>query len=159
LLGLEDAEQELWLAVFRNIKTRYTKGQPLAAFVRRVVFSNYGRWLQVRTNKTKLLNEGLISLNKRSYKRSIPEETLEENVGYISADYSKVEDNYILDCIRADLSKRVNQSKRYQKAVRILDALRNGFSMKECCKRMHIHVNYGNKIFGEIIKECGQKYA
>jgi AraC-like DNA-binding protein len=143
LMGVSDAKNELWVAVFRAIKERYNPKKPLIQFVRNAVFSQYGSFARERGNASRLLNERATSNIK---------------VSYDDPSFDKINTTTNLERIKNDLEARASASRQYRYAVRIFGLLRQGVTIKECCQRLHISKPYGYRIFQEIICECGRKY-
>ena len=145
LMDVEDAENELWAAVFRAISKRYTPEEPLIPFARHAVYSQYGTMINKRGNYGRLLNEG-IDLNP------------DFMVDYDDPCYTEAENSFTLDQIREDLMECARASRQYRYAIQTFELMRNGATMRECCESLKISKNYGYKLLHEIIGGCGVKY-
>jgi AraC-like DNA-binding protein len=147
LLDIEDAQNELWLAVFRAINERYREEKSLIIFAKRAVFSRYGTMIKNDGNAARTMNEiagkNLFYSNKLTSHHSFCD---------------RVETEFTLDQIEKDLNERASSSRQYRYAVKMMVLLRKGATFKDCCQRLHISKTYVYTIFHEIIRECGGKY-
>jgi len=143
LLDVEDAKNDLWIAVFRAIQKRYTKQKPLIQFAKSAVFSQYGSMVKKRGNAARRLHESMDP---------------DTELGLVEPFYLRIEANYTLDQIEKDLIERASASRQYRYAVITLRLLREGASIKECYEHLHISKYHGYKVFHEIIRKCSGKY-
>lgn len=147
LLDVEDAKNELWVAVFRAINKRYRDEKSLITFAKRAVFSQYGSIIKKNGNAARLLNEQAAK-NPFYYSRLVSNHSF----------CDRVEAKFTLDQIEKDLNERASSSRQYRYAVKMMGLLRNGATFKDCCQRLHISKTYVYTIFHEIIRECSGKY-
>jgi len=143
LLDREDAENELWVAVFRAIRERFKPHMRLIPFAMNAVFSQYGSMIKRRGNVTRLMNERVDT---------------DVEVTQIDRSYEEIEVNFTLDQIEHDLMMRAKAGRQYRYAFRTFGMLRNGATIRECCEKLEISKQYGYKLFHEIIRESGEKY-
>ncbi len=148
-LDVEDAENELWTAVFRAIHLRYVKQKPLLRFAKRAVFSWYGYMLQ---------KYGKAAYDFHVYGQGDPDLEIGTEVGANDRMYTRVENKHTLDMIEQDLIARAKTSKQYRYAVREFRLLRSGATIKECCEYLEISSSYGNKLLYSMMRKCSNKY-
>jgi len=143
LLEVEDAENELWLSVFRAVRERYEPEKPLILFAKRAVFSRYGSMFKPQKNNARLLNEHAIS---------------DTDAPYNDPSYNIIDAEFTLDQIEKDLRKHAATSRQYLLAMRTLKLLRRGVTIKECWQTLWISQKYGEKLLYHIIRESSRKY-
>lgn len=139
LLEFEDAESELWLAIFKAISSRYNPDIALFLFAKRAVFSKYGSMIRWRSNAGRYMNEWVHS-----------EDTVHFSRNYDSG-YNEVDATFTLDQIEKDLKERTEVSQQYHLAVTIFQLLRKGNTVRQCCRVLKISDRQGYKIYNEII--------
>ena len=144
LLELEDAENDLWEAIFQAVQYRYSIFIPLIPFAVRAAYSRYGDMTLKRRNRARLLEEQML--------------TLKDTKLYEDSCFEVVETGYTLDQIERSLKRRASESRQYQFAVRTLELMRKGETLTQSSQTLHVSKTYSYKIFDEVIRECSGKY-
>jgi hypothetical protein len=151
VMDTEDAENELWCAVFRAVRTRYKPPTPLIQFAKDVAYSRYGCLIRTHGNLQRQMNQRCFTI----IMGTATNDGGEEPRG-IDRTYELIDARDVLRDIRESLQARARKSKQFRLATKVFDMMLEGSGLTEYSKRLHISVKYGWKL-GQKIREIGRE--
>jgi len=142
-LDVDDAKNDLWEAVFKAIRDRFSPEKPLIQFAKQAIFSCYGTMIG-RGNLTLLMNERVTNLDQGLS-------------GCVDRSFEKIDALFTLDQIERDLEEEASRSRRYRLVIKTFRHLRTGITLKQIYERLSIsstHIYY----LRDLIQDFCVKY-
>lgn len=149
-LEAEDVENDIWLAVFSKLETRYSGDVDVITFARRIAYSTYGHYVEMVNKKTKRTRK--IDITRTDFLDTVDEYIPSRGVHHEDI----IDARDLIESIEVALKKRYSSGKRYRIPVEQMRHILGGGTVHSYIKDSKTPRSSGLRAFSRITV-CAQE--
>lgn len=146
----EDVENDIWLAVFSKLETRYTGDVDVITFARRIAYSTYGHYVEMVNRKSKRTRK--IDILSTEFL-----DTVDEYIPYTGAHHEDIIDaRDLIESIEESLRRRYSKNRRYHLSVAQMRHMLSGGTLQSFIKETNTPKSSVFRAFTRVV-ECAHE--